>query len=99
MEADRGLRALDVLVSSQLTERQQSDAQVAFDQWRVTWSDQDYQKQSRLMATGIVPETKMEQAERILRSQEHAHTKSEKDAEYLGSEHASGKGRGQGAIA
>ncbi|MCJ7751154.1 MAG: efflux RND transporter periplasmic adaptor subunit, partial [Armatimonadetes bacterium] len=48
--------------------------------------------------SGIVPETKMDQAERILRSQEHALTKSEKDAEYLGSEHASEKAQSQADI-
>jgi len=98
MDAERSLRALEVLGSSQLTERQQSDAQVAFDEWRVTWYDQDYRKQSRLLETGIVPETKMEQAERILRSQQHALTKSEKDAEYLGSEHASEKAQSKADI-
>jgi len=98
MDVERTLRSLEVLTSSQLTEREQSGAQVSFDQWRVTWYDQDYQKQSRLLATGIVPETKMDQAERILRSQEHALTKSEKDAEYLGSEHASEKAQSQADI-
>jgi len=98
MDVERTLRSLEVLTSSQLTEREQSGAQVSFDQWRVTWYDQDYRKQSRLLETGIVPETKMEQAERILRSQEHALTKSEKDAEYLGSEHASEKAQSQADI-
>ena len=98
MDVERTLRSLEVLTNSQLTEREQSGAQVSFDQWRVTWYDQDYQKQSRLSATGIVPETKMDQAERILRSQEHALTKSEKDAEYLGSEHASEKAQSQADI-
>jgi HlyD family secretion protein len=98
MDVERTLRSLEVLTSSQLTEREQSGAQVSFDEWRVTWYDQDYQKQSRLSASGIVPETKMDQAERILRSQEHALTKSEKDAEYLGSEHASEKAQSQADI-
>jgi HlyD family secretion protein len=98
MDVERTLRSLEVLTSSQLTEREQSGAQVSFDEWRVTWYDQDYQKQSRLSATGIVPETKMDQAERILRSQEYALTKSEKDAEYLGSEHASEKAQSQADI-
>ena len=98
MDVERTLRSLEVLTSSQLTERQQSDAQLAFDGWRVTWYDQDYRKQTRLSATGIVPETKMDQAERILRSQEYALTKSEKDAEYLGSEHASEKAQSQADI-
>ena len=98
MDVERDLRSLEMLISSQLTEREQSGAQVSFDQWRVTWYDQDYRKQTRLSATGIVPETKMDQAERILRSQEYALTKSEKEAEYLGSEHASEEAQSQADI-
>ena len=89
MEVDRNLRALNMLSRSHLTETEQAESQVSYDRWNVNWADQYFQKQSRLSLSGIVPETQVEQSERELRSREHALTKSEKDSEYLGAEHAS----------
>ncbi|MBN1458462.1 MAG: efflux RND transporter periplasmic adaptor subunit [Armatimonadetes bacterium] len=89
MEVDRNLRALGMLGRAHTTETEQAQAQVSYDRWNVNWADQYFQKQSRLSVSGIVPETQVEQSERELRSREHALTKSEKDSEYLGAEHAS----------
>ncbi len=86
---ERHLRALGVLTKSQLTETEQSEAQVGFDRWNLQWAETDYGKQSRLYDGGIVPESEVDHSERVLRSREHAVDKSEKDGSYLGAEHAS----------
>ena len=89
MEVDRNVRALGMLSRAHSTETEQAAAQVSYDRWNVNWAGQYFQKQSRLSLSGIVPETQVEQSERQLRSREHALTKSEKDSQYLGAEHAS----------
>jgi HlyD family secretion protein len=98
ISVDKNVRALDMLGRSQLTERQQGEAQVGFDQWNVRWSETDYVKQSRLSEAGIVPQTTVEQSERTLRSREYGLAKSEKDVTYLGAEHASAKAQSESDI-
>jgi RND family efflux transporter MFP subunit len=92
------LRAFGVLTRSQLMESEQTDAQISFDQWNLTWSQKDYEKQSRLSQAGIVPVTTVEQSERTLRSREYGLAKSEKDASYLDAEHASQKRQSEADI-
>ncbi len=98
MNVDKTLRELDVLVRSQLTESGQASAQIGFDQWSVTWSQKDYDKQSRLGQAGIVPRTTVEQSERSLRSREYGLARSQKEESYLGAEHASKKKQSESDI-
>ncbi len=98
MDVDKNLRGLGMLSRSQLSETQQAEAQVGYDQWNVRYSEKDYLKQSRLSQAGIVPETVVEQSERVLRSKEHGLAKSEKEASYLDAEHASEKAQSQSDI-
>ena len=98
MTMEKDLRGLDMLTRSQLTESEQAEAQVGHDRWNVAWSRTDYEKQSRLWDAGIVPETSVEQSERVLRSREHGLTKSQKDASYLDAEHASKRAQSQSDI-
>lgn len=98
MSVDRTLRSLDVLTRSQLTESEQAQAQIGFDRWNVTWSQKDYDKQSRLSQAGIVPQTTVDQSERSLRSREYGLTKSEKGASYFDAEHASRKKQSESDI-
>ncbi len=92
------LRSLEMLGRSQFTETEQAQAQVGFDRWNVTFAEQDYDKQTRLRAAGIVPETTVEQSERSLRSREYGLARSEKEVTYLASEHSSKKAQSQSDI-
>jgi multidrug resistance efflux pump len=98
MSVDKVLRSLDVLSRSHLTESGQATAQIGFDQWNLTWSQKDYDKQSRLSRAGIVPQTTVDQSERSLRSREYGLAKSEKSASYLDAEHASKKKQSESDI-
>jgi len=98
VSVDRTLRALGVLTRSQLTEGEQAEAQIGFDEWNLRWAEQDYDKQSRLSDAGIVPGTTVEQSERTVRSREYGLAKSEKGASYLGAEHASKKKQSESDI-
>jgi len=98
MNADKALRSLDVLTRSQLTESEQAAAQIGFDEWNLTWSRTDFEKQSRLSQAGIVPQTTADQSERALRSREYGLAKSEKDASYLDAGHASKKKQSESDI-
>jgi len=92
------LEAFGVLTLSQLTESEQTEAQIAFDQWNLAWAEKDHEKQSGLSDAGIVPATTVEQSERTLRSREYGLAKSEKDASYLDAEHASRKRQSEADI-
>ena len=98
LSVDQYLRGMGLLEETHTTEREQSGAQVSYDTWNVNWSEQYFEKQSRLFDGGIVPETQVEQSERELRSREHALGKSEKGAEYLGAEQASEKAQSRSDI-
>jgi len=98
MAVDRVLRSLDVLSRSQSTESEQATAQIGFDQWNFTWSQKDYDKQSRLSRAGIVPQTTVDQSERSLRSREYGLARSQKSASYLDAEHASKKKQSEADI-
>ncbi len=98
LNVEKTLRSLEMLGRSQFTETGQAQAQVGFDKWNVTFAEQDYDKQTRLRAAGIVPETSVEQSERSLRSREHGLSKSEKESTYLESEHSSKKAQSQSDI-
>jgi len=98
MSVDKVVRSLDVLSRSHLTESGQATAQIGFDQWNLTWSQKDYDKQSRLSRAGIVPQTTVDQSERSLRSREYGLAKSEKSASYLDAEHASKKKQSESDI-
>ena len=88
MDVDKGLRGIDVLGHSQLTETEQGKAQAAFDLWNVNWSRADFDKQSRLSREGIIPQSTMEQSERQLRSREFALAKSQKELSYVDAQHS-----------
>jgi RND family efflux transporter MFP subunit len=87
MDVDTGLGRMKMLGESHRTELEKGGAQVGHDQWRVAWSQEDYDRKAELEDVGIVPQTEVEQAERVVRSSEHALTKSERDVSYMGAEH------------
>jgi len=89
MNVEKTLRGLDVLTRSQLVETEQGEAQVGYDSWNLTFARTDYDKQDRLWQAGIVPETKVEQSERKVRSREYKLTSSEKEVHHLDAEHSS----------
>jgi RND family efflux transporter MFP subunit len=76
-----------VLTESQRTEQEKGDAQVGHDQWHLAWSHEDYERQTDLRGVGIVPQTAVDQSERVVRRSEHALTRSERDVSYMGAEH------------
>jgi len=98
LNVEKTLRSLEMLSRSQFTETEQSQAQINYDRWNVTFGEQDYDKQTRLRAAGIVPETSVEQSERSLRSRQHGLAKSEKESTYLEAEHSSKKAQSQSDI-
>ncbi len=87
MEVEKGERSLDVLKESQRTELDKGEAQVGHDRWQLTWARGDFGRQSDLRGAGIVPQTAVDQSERIVRRSEHALTRSERDVTYMGAEH------------
>jgi len=98
MDVDRNLRALGVLSRSLLTETEQGQAQVGYDQWNLTFAQTDYDKQSRLNVAGIVPGTDVEQSQRVVRSKEYALTRSEKNVSYLDAQHGVKKSQGEADV-
>ena len=91
LNVEKLLRAMDVLSRSQFVERQQAQAQVGYDQWNLNWATGDYQKRSRLSQEGIVPQTDVVQAERVVRRNEFGLDKSEKRLDSLDAQHSSKK--------
>ena len=85
---DRAARELEVLGQSLLTETQQGQAQVGFDQWNLTFSEQNFAKYQRLGTQGIVPVSDVEQSERDVRAKTFAVALSEKNVTHLDSQHA-----------
>ena len=67
-EVDRNKRSVEILGRSLLTETEQGQAQVGYDEWTRAFSETDYQKKLRLRAKNVVPGTDVDQAERSLRA-------------------------------
>jgi RND family efflux transporter MFP subunit len=89
MDMDKALRGLDMLLESHNVEREQAQAQIGYDDWRLKWAQTDYNKQEGLQQEGIVPSYTVELADRKVRSREFALTRSEKEEGYLGAKHSS----------
>jgi HlyD family secretion protein len=89
MNVDKLLRSMGVLTRSQLVETELGEAELGYDRWDYNWASTDYDKQARLLEAGIVPETEVEQSQRKVRSAEYRVGRSEKELDYLGSEHVS----------
>jgi RND family efflux transporter MFP subunit len=89
MNVDKTIRAEEMLGTSQATETGQGLAQVGFDRWRLNWAETDYDKQERLFEAGINPQSRVEQAQRVVGSREYDLGRSEKDVDYLKATHDS----------
>lgn len=76
-DVDRVMAEFDLLQESNRTDKEQTEAQLAFDKNELTLAEQDLDKKKRLADEKLVPGTQVDQAEGVVRSKDLAVQKGE----------------------